>query len=94
MLRPGMFIGSLEKLLEKVWVFKGDAVAHRIITYVSGFHKIFDEFLINTANNKQCRPSMNALHVEINLPMCTVSIYNNGEGIPIVIHKVERVSVP
>ena len=69
-------------------------MAHRIVTYVPAFHKIFDEIFINAADNKWRDPSLNALHVDINVPMCTVSIYNNGEGIPIIIHKVERVYVP
>lgn len=37
---------------------------------------------------------MNLLKVEINQAEGSISVYNNGKGIPIVIHKDHKIYVP
>lgn len=37
----------------------------REISYVPGLYKIFDEILVNAADNKQRDPKMNTIKVEI-----------------------------
>ena len=36
-----------------MWVHDGDKMVNRETTYVPGFYKIFDEILVNAADNKQ-----------------------------------------
>ena len=38
----------------------------REISYVPGLYKIFDEILVNAADNKQRDKKMNSLRIEIN----------------------------
>ncbi|KAK6039752.1 DNA gyrase/topoisomerase IV, A subunit [Cooperia oncophora] len=52
-------------------------------------YKIFDEILVNAADNKQKRSKMNASR-----STSDISIFNNGKGIPVVHHKVENMYVP
>lgn len=66
----------------------------RDISYVPGFYKIFDEILVNAADNKQRDPSMDVLKVVIDKENGVISVHNNGKGIPIEIHAVEKVYVP
>ncbi|XP_062220005.1 DNA topoisomerase 2-like [Phragmites australis] len=94
LLRPDTYIGSVEKHTQTLWVYEGGAMAHRSVTYVPGLYKIFDEILVNAADNKQRDPKMDALRVDIDVAGCCISVYNNGDGIPVEVHQEEGVYVP
>ncbi|WMV10796.1 hypothetical protein MTR67_004181 [Solanum verrucosum] len=94
LLRPDTYIGSVEKHTQTLWVWENDAMVHRPVTYVPGLYKIFDEILVNAADNKQRDPKMDALEVVIDPEQNLVSVYNNGDGIPVEIHQEEGVYVP
>lgn len=64
------------------------------VTYVPGLYKIFDEILVNAADNKQRDPTMDLVKVEIDAEANQISVYNNGDGIPVEIHAEEKVYVP
>lgn len=66
----------------------------RSVSYVPGLYKIFDEILVNAADNKQRDPSMDSLKVVIDVEKTYISVYNNGDGVPVEIHKEEGVYVP
>ncbi|URE10379.1 hypothetical protein MUK42_03933 [Musa troglodytarum] len=94
LLRPDTYIGSVEKHTQPLWVYQNGEMVHRPVTYVPGLYKIFDEILVNAADNKQRDPSMDAVKVEIDVDANRISIYNNGDGVPVEIHQEERVYVP
>ena len=60
----------------------------RDVKIVPGLYKIFDEILVNAADNKIRDPSMDLIKVNVDRENGTISIYNNGHGIPIEIHQV------
>lgn len=64
------------------------------VTYVPGLYKIFDEILVNAADNKQRDPTMDSVKVDIDADANRISVYNNGDGIPVEIHAEEKVYVP
>ncbi|XP_066521749.1 DNA topoisomerase 2-alpha [Hoplias malabaricus] len=95
LLRPDTYIGSVEPLTQQMWVFDEDVGMNcRDVTFVPGLYKIFDEILVNAADNKQRDASMNCIKINIDPENNTISIWNNGKGIPVVEHKVEKVFVP
>ena len=51
------------------------------IGYVPALYKIFDEVLVNAADNYQRDRKMNTLKVEINPKDGWVSVHNNGKEI-------------
>src|SRR5690349_5328860 len=56
-------------------------MAQKEITYVPAFFKIFDEILVNSADNKVRDPEgCNAIKVEINVETGEISVWNNGKG--------------
>lgn len=69
-------------------------MTHRVLTYVPGLYKIFDEILTYAADNKQRDPSMDSLRVEVDVDQCCISIYYNGRGVPIELHPEEGLYVP
>ena len=53
-----------------------------------------DEILVNAADNYQRDKTMNMIKVDINQEENYISVWNNGKGIPIQIHKGEGIYVP
>lgn len=51
-----------------MWVYdqNADKIVQREISYVPGLYKIFDEIIVNAADNKQRDSKMNLLKVNIN----------------------------
>ncbi|KAF4026248.1 hypothetical protein G4228_018166 [Cervus hanglu yarkandensis] len=95
LLRPDTYIGSVEPLTQLMWVYDEDAGMNcREVTFVPGLYKIFDEILVNAADNKQRDKNMTCIKVSIDPESNIISIWNNGKGIPVVEHKVEKVYVP
>jgi DNA topoisomerase-2 len=54
LLRPDTYIGSVEPLTQPMWIFDSaaNAMVLKSITFVPGFYKIFDEIIVNAADNK------------------------------------------
>ena len=95
LLRPDTYIGSVQPTTEPMWVYEeGAGMTMRDITFVPGFYKIFDEILVNAADNKQRDPSMDTIKIEINQESGVISIMNNGRGIPVEMHKEQKMYVP
>ncbi|KAB5517842.1 hypothetical protein PHYPO_G00171840 [Pangasianodon hypophthalmus] len=95
LLRPDTYIGSVEPVTQQMWVFDEEiGMNSREITYVPGLYKIFDEILVNAADNKQRDKNMNCIKITIDPESNIISIWNNGKGIPVVEHKEEKMYVP
>ncbi|XP_076766901.1 DNA topoisomerase 2-like [Xylocopa sonorina] len=96
LLRPDTYIGSVEPVTEMMWIYdkEKELMVQKEIKYVPGLYKIFDEILVNAADNKQRDPKMDAIKIEINQEHGIISVWNNGKGIPVVIHKEENMYVP
>jgi len=94
--RPDTYVGSIETVTSDMWVFNTEAgrMEQRKLSYVPGLYKIFDEILVNAADNKQRDNSMNEIRIDINREQNRVSVQNNGKGIPVVVHKEHGIYVP
>ncbi|KAG2023227.1 DNA topoisomerase II [Coprinopsis cinerea AmutBmut pab1-1] len=94
--RPDSYIGSIETITTPMWTYDSETrrMVHREVKYVPGFFKIVDEILVNAADNKINDPSMDTLKVTIDVEEGTISVYNNGRGIPIEIHSKEKMYIP
>lgn len=95
LLRPDTYIGSVEKQTQSMWVFDSTTnnVVQKQISYCPGLFKIFDEIIVNAADNKQRDPTMNRIEVNINADENFIRVWNNGNGIPVKIHAVEKIYV-
>ncbi|KIW07682.1 uncharacterized protein PV09_01622 [Verruconis gallopava] len=96
LLRPDTYIGSIEFQENEMWVYNSetDAMEYRKVNFVPGLYKIFDEILVNAADNKQNDKNMDEIKVTIDRESGEISVWNNGRGIPIDIHKTEGIYVP
>lgn len=96
MKRPDTYIGSVEHQKDELWVYDSTKkrMDFRETTYVPGFYKIFDEILVNAADNKVRDPTMDTIKVTIDRKEGSISVWNNGNGIPIEMHEKEGVYIP
>ncbi|KAL0238940.1 hypothetical protein PCE1_004631 [Barthelona sp. PCE] len=99
LLRPETYIGSIEPETASVFVCTSQEtqtpeIELRSITYTPGLIKIFDEILVNASDHKQRCHKMNRIKVEIDIESGTISVENNGKGIPIVYHEKAGCYIP
>lgn len=73
-----------------MWVYNSqlESMEMREISFVPGLYKIFDEILVNAADNKQRDKNMDSIKVTVDREKGEISVWNNGRGIPIEIHEV------
>ncbi len=65
LLRPDTYIGSTEAQQQRLWVHDGEQLVLQDVEFVPGLYKIFDEILVNAADNKVRDPKMDTLKVTI-----------------------------
>ncbi|CED85182.1 dna topoisomerase ii [Phaffia rhodozyma] len=94
--RPDSYIGSVQSLTQDMWVFNSNTkkMVYKTVTFVPGFFKIFDEILVNAADNKINDSSMDTFKVAIDREKKSISVMNNGKGIPIEMHSKEKMWIP
>jgi DNA topoisomerase-2 len=94
--RPDTYIGSVDKQTQQMWVLdqNENTVVMKQCTFVPGLYKIFDEIIVNAADNKQRDPTMSLIEVTINENENYIRVWNNGNGIPIAIHQEHGIYVP
>jgi DNA topoisomerase-2 len=79
-----------------MWVYNSvtEDMENREVSFVPGLYKIFDEIVVNAADNKQNDSSMSEMRITIDREAGEISVWNNGRGIPIEIHSKEKIYVP
>ena len=65
--RPDTYIGSVERSPIEMWCFDpvAESMVYKEVNIVPGLYKIFDEILVNAADNKIKDPSMKNIKVKI-----------------------------
>lgn len=108
LLRPGMYVGSVESDPTQAWVFDNASqrMVFRQIQYVPALYKIFDEILMNAVDHatrlkKQATDGVKAvanfvknIRVEIDRSTGTIKVTNDGEGIDVEMHQEHGCYVP
>ncbi|XP_076440250.1 DNA topoisomerase 2-alpha-like isoform X2 [Babylonia areolata] len=96
LLRPDTYIGSVESVTQQMWVVNDETnlMEMREVSFVPGLYKIFDEIIVNAADNKVRDPGMDTIKVDIDPENNKIKIWNNGKGIPVVEHQTEKMYVP
>ncbi|KPI85110.1 DNA topoisomerase ii [Leptomonas seymouri] len=93
--RPDMYIGTIEPVTDDIWVYDDaeSIMKQRKCTWTPGLYKIFDEILVNAADNK-VRDPLGQTIIRVWMTDEYVRVYNNGEGIPIQKHREHDLWVP
>ena len=95
---PDTYVGSVETIDDSRWVYNTEngKMEYKNLKFNPGLYKIFDEVLVN-ARDAMVR-SGNVKHIDVS---CTfendafvITVKNDGDGIPIEIHKETGVYAP
>lgn len=92
--RPNMYIGEINKIEEDMWVIENGKMIKKKLSFSPGFLKIFDEVLTNALDHGVKDETLTRIEMEYKIDTGEISIYNNGNGIPVVIHKEHNMYVP
>ena len=94
--RPDTYIGSVEIQEQEQWIYDDatECLVEKQVNIVPGLFKIFDEILVNAADNKVRDPSMKKIEVTITPEENLIEVKNDGKGIPIEIHQKEKIYIP
>ena len=94
--RPDSYIGSIELDTQLTWVFDEEKsrFQQREIMVSWGLYKIFDEILVNASDHVVRDKHCCTIKVDIDQEKGDISIYNDGSGIPVEIHKKHKIYVP
>jgi len=95
--RPDTYVGSIESSTQEMWVFNDDFQGMELknVTFVPGLYKIFDEILVNAADNKQRDPkNCTTIKIDIDSENNKIKVWNNGKGIEVTMHPKEKMWVP
>ena len=93
---PDSYLGSVEpeSQIMKIYNNEIDGIVKKEIVYVPGLYKIVDEILVNardhSINDKTCK----RIDVIIDKENNRITVKNNGNGIPVKMHKDHKMFVP
>jgi len=92
--RPDTYIGDINGKQLSMWIFSENEnkIIKKEIIFIEGLYKIFDEILVNA--NDHCKNDKTCNTIKVEISRNEISVYNNGHGIEIEIHKTENVYVP
>lgn len=96
LLRPSLYLRSTDIIQNAKYIYDEDKnkMVKQILAYPPGLLKIFDEILVNAVDNKSKDPKMDKIKVTINPKENCIRVWNNGKGMPIVIHKIYKEYLP
>jgi len=93
---PDTWVGGMDPDTINMYVYDDETerFENRLITFIGGFYKINDEIFTNardhTVRDKNCK----TIKVNIDRTTGKISVWNDGTGIPVVIHKKSNLYVP
>ena len=89
--RPGMYVGDTKCTTNDCWIITDNKAELKTCKWNPGIFKIFDEILVNAADEVQRNKSVKCIKVKIENN--EISVFNDS-GIPIEIHPEYKVYVP
>ena len=98
LMRPATYIGSISTELKKSFIVEdidnidNINIISKIIKFNPGFVKIFDEIITNASDHSIRTGKVK--YIKVNVTPESISIENDGPGIPVEIHKEHKIYVP
>jgi DNA topoisomerase II len=93
--RPDTYVGSVVKEQRMMFVCDENGnIVEKEIEYVPALLKIVDEVLVNAADRTQEDSTCTSIKTELDMETGSISVWNNGKGLPVVIHQEHDMYVP
>ena len=99
---PDTYIGSVDTNVESRWIWNAakECMEWQSVTFCPGFLKIFDEILVNALDHRVRQMGRTAAdiqlvkHIDVTLSPTTISVRNDGDGVPVEMHPDTGVWAP
>ena len=93
--RPDSYVGEIKLQTEKHWIYDDQTknIIKKEIEFSPGLFKIVDEIIVNACDHSKVDKTCDTIKVSF-LEDNKISIWNNGTGIPVEIHKEHNIYVP
>lgn len=92
--RPETYVGSTKVECNTLWIVKNSQMIKETLEYCPAFIKLFDECLVNAIDHSVKDPSVTTIKVNVDCEKGSISVFNNGAGIPVVKHKEYKIYIP
>jgi DNA topoisomerase-2 len=94
-----MYIGQMEPTVIETYIFSNSrkSMEKSFLYYSPGLLKVFDEILVNAADNKRRNGDMTLIDITAKIDdqrLPYISIKNNGRGVPVLLHEKEQIYIP
>ncbi len=89
--RPGMYVGDTKCTTGDCWIITDNKAELKSCKWNPGIFKIFDEILVNAADEVQRNKSVKCIKIKIEND--EISVFNDS-GIPIEIHPEYKIYIP
>lgn len=90
--RPDSYVGSTVPETRRTWIMKGERVEEEDVLFTPALYKCVDELIVNAVDQAVTDDTLDAIKIEVRDG--TISVSNNGKGMPVVMHAEEGVYVP
>jgi DNA topoisomerase-2 len=91
--RPDTYIGSVVKQKELAWTFN-EKIQKKQVEFTPGLLKIVDEAVSNATDHAERHQSVTKIKIDVSKETGEISVYNDGPGIPVVLHTTTNMYVP
>ena len=88
-----MYIGPIDTITDHAWILENQKMIDKILTYNPGIVQLYDELICNAGDHAQENPGK-VKDIKITVDEDSISVMNDGPGIPIEIHKEYNIYVP
>jgi len=94
LLRPDTYIGSIHNEEREYWAFNKETnkIELKSGIYNPGYIKIFDEILTNASDHAIRTGKVTTIQIKVDAN--SISVENDGPGIPVTLHETEKVYIP
>lgn len=95
LLKPGMYVGSAQLISEDMYIMENDLIIKKSIEYIPALQRLYEEILLN-AFDQTVREGTDCteIHVSIDSESNTITVHNNGQGLPILLKEEVNCYIP
>lgn len=92
--RPDSYIGNVKNVVDELYILEGSKMVKKSVSYNPGLLKLFDEILVNAIDHSVNDPTVTQIKVTVDSDNNEISVFNDGSGIPIELHKEYKIYIP
>ncbi len=95
LVKPGMYIGSPQLINEPMHIVEGDFIVKKTIDHIPGLQRLYEEIILNAFDQTaRSGTGCNEIRVNVSADENVISVWNNGQGLPVVFKDETNCYIP